>query len=754
MKAATRHGDRSLVEPADSDDSTYLRPAGQVLLRQLLDMEFIAAGSWEALTSAGRRELEALTEVPALMARLVAAGLLTDYQAGRLSAAHLGELLVGEYRVLDFLGSGGMSMIFKAEHRQLRRLAALKLMHNRDERDPDLLQRQLEEVRLLARLDHPSIVKVFESGMTAGAEAGVTIPYFAMEYVAGQDLEKHVQAHGRLSPAQACQLADRVAQALEILHDHQIVHRDLKPSNIMVTPANQIKLLDFGIARRFPDTLTEPGTILGTVQYLAPEQATDASTVDIRADLFSLGAVLFFCLTGQAPFSRAGNLLQEFERRRRQPPPRLRAVCPELPEELEQVVAGMMAMDRDARYAAPRNVRRALLPFLMGTSGPGPGVLPAGAAQAADTAPIPHSPRILIVDDDPGNRQMVQLGLSSIGLQSDQAEDGLAGWERLGEQSYDIALLDIDMPRLSGTKLLARLRAHPPSAHLKIIMFSGGMSGEDLSRLMAAGADDYLTKPLSLVQLQSRVKAALRLKASQERADVLTRELLGINHELEQHLHARDADLLHARNALVLALAELVANRDTETGAHLLRVQRYCRCLAEAAAALPAFAGQINESFAQLLECCAPLHDIGKVGIPDHILLKAGKLTPEERLIMETHPSIGAEVLRKVAQRHGFARAFFQIATDIARHHHERYDGSGYPDHLVGDSIPLCARLLTIADVYDALRSKRPYKPSLPHDSVVNMMVESSPGHFDPALLQAFQFCAPQFNRIYAEVRD
>lgn len=119
MKAATRHGDRSLVGSADSDASTYLRPAGQVLLRQLLDMEFIAAGSWEALTSAGRRELEALTEVPALMARLVAAGLLTDYQAGRLSAAHLGELLVGEYRVLDFLGSGGMSMIFKAEHRQL-----------------------------------------------------------------------------------------------------------------------------------------------------------------------------------------------------------------------------------------------------------------------------------------------------------------------------------------------------------------------------------------------------------------------------------------------------------------------------------------------------------------------------------------------------------------------------------------------------------------------------------------------------------
>ncbi len=363
-------------------------------------------------------------------------------------------------------------------------------------------------------------------------------------------------------------------------------------------------------------------------------------------------------------------------------------------------------------------------------------------------------PRILIVDDDALLRHLARLVLAPEGMVCDEASDGAEALEKVQQQSFDLVLLDIDMPRLAGTEVLRRLRANPPSAHLKIIMLSGGVSGEDLSQLLAEGADDYLTKPPSLVQLHARVKAALRLKSAQERTDQLNGQLRAVNQELEQHLLARAGDLIHARNALVLALAELVANRDTETGAHLLRVQRYCRSLAEEAAASPGFNPQIDDAFVQLLECCAPLHDIGKVGIPDHILLKPGKLLAEERAIMQTHTTIGANVLQKVAQRHGFARAFLQMATDIARAHHERYDGHGYPDRLSGDDIPLAARILALGDVYDALRSRRPYKPDLPHDAVVHLMLHDSAGHFDPALVQVFKECAPQFSRIFTEVHD
>jgi response regulator RpfG family c-di-GMP phosphodiesterase len=273
-----------------------------------------------------------------------------------------------------------------------------------------------------------------------------------------------------------------------------------------------------------------------------------------------------------------------------------------------------------------------------------------------------------------------------------------------------------------------------------------------MANMLLAGADDYLTKPFSLVQLKSRIHTALRLKDAQDHSDLLNRHLLKINSQIEQNLIARDCDLVHSRNALVLALAKLVEQRDTETGAHLLRVQRYSRCLAEQAAGLPGFAAQIDRNFIEMVECCAPLHDIGKVALPDHILMKPGKLTPDERVQMQTHTTIGADTLKEVADQHGGAVAFLQTAIEIARHHHERFDGKGYPDRLVGNDIPLAARLVAIADVYDALRSRRVYKPAMSHSVVVQMMVEASVGQFDPALLRLFAQSADRFEKIFQDV--
>lgn len=167
-----------------------------------------------------------------------------------------------------------------------------------------------------------------------------------------------------------------------------------------------------------------------------------------------------------------------------------------------------------------------------------------------------------------------------------------------------------------------------------------------------------------------------------------------------------------------------------------------------------AFAGQLDVYAMQLIECCAPLHDIGTVGLPDHLLAKPGRLDAAERIIMQTHTTIGAETLNKVAARHGFAAGFLRIAVDIVRHHHERFDGKGYPDRLAGSQIPLGARIVAIADVYDALRSRRSYKPPLSHGAALQVMTEASMGQFDPQLIVAFQRCATEFERIAREMAD
>jgi putative two-component system response regulator len=336
----------------------------------------------------------------------------------------------------------------------------------------------------------------------------------------------------------------------------------------------------------------------------------------------------------------------------------------------------------------------------------------------------------------------------------DEAADGIQALTLMASRNYDLVLLDIDMPKMHGMEVLRRLRENPPGSHLKVIMLSGRATEDEMALMMRAGADDYLSKPFSLVQLRERVKAALRLKVAQERSDLLNRNLLTVNHQQEQGLLARDSDLIQARNALVLALAEMVGQRDAQTGAHLMRLRHYSRCLAEEAGRSPSVANQIDEHFLQMLECCTPLHDIGKVGVPNYILQKPGRLSDEERLIMQKHTIIAATTLQKVAKAHGFALAFFQMAIEIARHHHERFDGNGYPDRLAGEEIPLSARIVAIVDVYDALRSKRIYKPALPHADAVRIMVQEDTGHFDPFLLAAFQRCCEDFERIFQQLTD
>jgi response regulator RpfG family c-di-GMP phosphodiesterase len=213
--------------------------------------------------------------------------------------------------------------------------------------------------------------------------------------------------------------------------------------------------------------------------------------------------------------------------------------------------------------------------------------------------------------------------------------------------------------------------------------------------------------------------------------------------------------MVHTRNGLVLALARLVEHRERQGGGqHLLRMQRYCQCLAEKAGTEPPYNNEISQHFIDALVCCAPLHDIGKVGLPDHLLLKGGQLSLDERILMQAHTLMGADFIKQTAEQIGASAAFLQTAIDVARHHHERYDGTGYPDRLAGSAIPLAARLAAICDVYDALRSRRPFRPALSHHAALQMMTEASPGQFDPALLHVFRKCAAEFDQVFQELGD
>jgi response regulator RpfG family c-di-GMP phosphodiesterase len=362
--------------------------------------------------------------------------------------------------------------------------------------------------------------------------------------------------------------------------------------------------------------------------------------------------------------------------------------------------------------------------------------------------------RVLIADDEPGIRTFCSLALRADGIECEEASDGLKALAALAAKPYDLVLLDIDMPGLDGAEVMRRVRETPPVANLKVVMFSGRTAADEMAQLLPAGADDFLPKPFTITQLRNRVKAALRLKDAQDRSDLLNRHLLAVNAELERSLSAKDVDLVSARNALVLTVAKVIEARSDETGSHLLRTQRYCRCLGDEAMAGGEFGGQVDETFVQTLETCSPLHDTGKGALPDSILKKPGKLDPEERLQMQMHTVIGAEILHEVALRHPFFAGFLQMAVDIARSHHERWDGTGYPDRLAGDAIPLAARFVAVADVYDALRSKRVYKPELSHYAAEQMMTERSPGHFDPKLMQVFRRCLPKFEAIFREASD
>jgi serine/threonine protein kinase len=553
-------------------------PNAHILVDTLLSSSVVLEEDWARLLPQIRDELDGCPNPTLLLPKLAHHGLLTEFQAAQIEKGGMNGLIIGNYRILDQLGSGGMGVVYKAEHIDLRRMVALKVLPLTAKDDPRMLQRFTSEMRAVAQLQHPNIVAATDAGRHTSANPDVPeLRYLVMEFVPGNDLDFLVRKAGPLNPPHACDLIHQVASALAEAHKHGLVHRDIKPSNIRVTPEGQAKLLDFGLALNWNSRMTQPGTMLGTIDYVAPEQAMDAGSADIRSDIYGLGGTFFWCLTGQVPFPRSANPALGLLQRMKLPAPSVRAVKPDISAQLDGIVRQMMAPNPGDRYSTPRAVIQALLPFLK------PEVQPAQSrpkllGRASLSSPRFHgSYRILIVDDDAKIRELSCFALESPEMKCAQAASGEEALEEIRKAPYDLVLLDIDMSGISGHEVCRKLREDPPSPHLKIVMFSGRASADEMAQVMNDGADDFISKPFSIIQLRARVHAALRLRDAQERTDILNEQLLSLNRHLENSLTANEIDFIAVRKALVLVLAELGMPGAPASHSALLPPARRCR---------------------------------------------------------------------------------------------------------------------------------------------------------------------------------
>ena len=356
-------------------------------------------------------------------------------------------------------------------------------------------------------------------------------------------------------------------------------------------------------------------------------------------------------------------------------------------------------------------------------------------------------PTVLVIDDVPENLLVVSELLREDGYVVRVARSGPAGLRhaKLVPQP-DLILLDVMMPQMDGYEVLRRLRADPETVEIPVIFVTASGEESDEEHGLALGAVDFLRKPIRPLVTLARVRAQIQARQARRAMAHANRTLAGEVGDRIRELHA-------ARRVAIRALAHLAEQRDPETGNHILRTQGYVQELALALRDEPGYAEQLDDRMVDWMAESAPLHDIGKVGIPDEVLLKPRELTLQQRAIMRTHVKIGVDTIRSVAQCVPGAD-YLRMAEDIAASHHEWYNGGGYPAGLKGRAIPLAARIVAIADVYDALTTRRPYKPPYSHEESVAIICKASGTQFDPDLIAAFRQCDAQFAMLAAQLAD
>lgn len=332
---------------------------------------------------------------------------------------------------------------------------------------------------------------------------------------------------------------------------------------------------------------------------------------------------------------------------------------------------------------------------------------------------VRQNARILMVDDEPANLKLLERMLASDGYtQCVSIADPREVAAAYRAKETDLILLDINMPHLDGYQVMAQLQALGDPLLPPIVILTAQHQKDYLMRALSAGAADFISKPFDRDELLMRVRNLLDVRLAH-------RMLHDQKSVLEDMVRLRTEELRRTRLMVIQRLGQAAEYRDEETGNHILRMSHICACIARALG--------WSEEQCELILNASPMHDIGKIGIPDAILLKPGKLDPEELKVMRTHASIGAALLE------GDDSALLCMARDIALTHHEKWDGSGYPRQLAGEDIPLCGRIAALADVFDALTSERPYKKAWSFEDAMHFIRDNSGSHFDPALVSIFE---------------
>ena len=357
-----------------------------------------------------------------------------------------------------------------------------------------------------------------------------------------------------------------------------------------------------------------------------------------------------------------------------------------------------------------------------------------------------HKPTVLVIDDMPINLQLIG-NLLRDRYHVQVVSSGAVALQLVERTTPDLILLDVVMPEMDGHEVCRRLKSDPKTRDVPILFLSARNQDEDQCLGFELGAADYLNKPINPPILLARVDTQMRLKAAAD-------QLRSQNAFLDKEVLARTRELQAVHDVTILALASLAETRDNETGNHLRRTQHYVQALAEALRHHPRFSAYLDEQSIELMFKSAPLHDIGKVGIADQILLKPGRFEPAEFEIMKTHARLGYQALVHAEEMLGAQVPFLRIAKEIALCHHEKWDGSGYPNGLVGDAIPVSARLMAVADVYDAVISRRVYKSEMNHETAVAIISEGAGRHFDPDVAAAFMVLEKEFEQIAERFAD
>jgi len=364
-----------------------------------------------------------------------------------------------------------------------------------------------------------------------------------------------------------------------------------------------------------------------------------------------------------------------------------------------------------------------------------------------DTSPSGDDrPALLLVDDTPDHILLLH-GLLKDRYRLRVANSGTRALDLVAAEQPDLILLDILMPGMSGFEVCARLKAAPHTASIPVIFLTSSSEVEDEERGLQVGAVDYISKPFSGSVVRARIATHLALQDAAAR-------LRNQNQLLEDAVAQRTHELAMSQDVAIRALASLVETRDNETGFHILRTQHYVRLLAEQLRTHPVHGAAFGPASIEALFKSAPLHDIGKVGISDEILRHPGKLSPDAFEILKTHTTLGREALERAERDIGVTVGFLAYAKEIAQSHHERWDGAGYPQGLVGEAIPIAARLMALADVYDALRSRRVYKEAYVAEAAEQIIREGRGSQFDPAVVDAFEAVRLEFRAIADRFRD